>query len=127
MNNLIVLLLKCLEALGIVLGNEGVYLSELPENPVLFLQRNQLVIETGHSLKNSAKEVYQIKAEFRENKCLIRAFQKLVTQTFGKRYRQEIALSELLKNSTPQETEFYWVDPDQTLHSLQITESEGAP
>ncbi len=125
MFDLMVRLLRGLEFLGFILGKEGVYLSELAENPTLVGQPNWLIIETSHSLKNSAKEVYHFEVEFRENKCFIRAFQKLVTQTFGKRYRQEIPLGQLSKNLALEEIEFYWVDPDHTLHSLQVTDRKG--
>ena len=127
MASLMVRLLRGLESFGVLLGKEGVYLSELGTSPAISFEGNRLIVETSHSLKNSAKEVYHFDVEFRENKCLIRAFQKLVTQTFGKRYRQEIPLSQLPKTFSPKETEFYWVDPDQTLHSIQVTEGKGNP
>ena len=115
-------LASALESLGVVLGKEGVYLGELAKHPTVDRRGNLLIVETGHSVKNSAKEVYRLEAEFRENKCLIRGFQRLVTKTFGKPYRREFPFLQ-----SPKGTEFFWVDPDQALHPLQATENEGRP
>ena len=109
-----------LESLGFVLGKEGVYLGELAKRPVIRRRGDVLVVEIGHSRRNSAKEVYRLEAELDANRCVIRGFQKLVTRTFGQDYRQEIPLPQ----SRPVDS-FYWADPDKTLHVLQV--SEGGP
>ncbi|MBE9199609.1 MULTISPECIES: hypothetical protein [unclassified Nodularia (in: cyanobacteria)] len=124
MDNFIGIFLRRLERVGIFVGNEGVYLNELRERPTFVLEGTHLTIETAHSMRNSAKEIYKLELEFKEGKFLIRAFQKLVSQTVPKKYRQEFSISEQSKNSISHDFEFYWVDPDNTLHLLEMSETK---
>ncbi|AFY39624.1 hypothetical protein Lepto7376_3419 [[Leptolyngbya] sp. PCC 7376] len=123
MENFIGLLLRTLESAGIFLGKEQVQFDELKEKPKLILAGNLLKIETKHSLRNSAKEIYKFELKFKEKKFLIKAFQKLVSPPFNSSYRQEFLISEQLQQSNPANLEFYWVDPDDTLHALPINET----
>ncbi|AFY54256.1 hypothetical protein Riv7116_1709 [Rivularia sp. PCC 7116] len=120
MDNLIGILLGTLESAGIFLGKEPVQLDELKHKPRLELEANLLKIETTHSLRNSAKEVYKFELEFKEGKFLIRAFQKLVSPPLSNNYQQEFLISEQLEQLASPDLEFYWVDPDNTLHALPV-------
>lgn len=119
MNNFLRWLLRKLEQFGFFVGKEGVFLNELRESPIFLIKGGNLVITTAHSLKHSAKEVFRFEAVCEEKKCLVRAYQKLVTQSFGGKYQQHIPIAEWLNHISPDEAVFYWVDPDQTRHRIE--------
>ncbi len=121
MNALIRCVLIGLERLGIYVGKEGVFLNELRERPILNIVAGDLVISSTHSMKHSAKEVFRFKAIFEGNRCFIRGDQKLVTRTFGKKYQQTISIRGWLDQYPLEKAQFYWVDPDETRHLMQVS------
>lgn len=121
MGHLLHRLVKGLESLGLVLGKDGVFLSELPHPPDIRVQGNRLMIRMGHSLRHSAKEVYKTQVSFQKKTWRIRAFQKLVTRPFGKPFHQEIPLPDGTQIPPGNEIEVLWTDPDGAVHPIDIT------
>lgn len=123
MDNFIGASLRALESIGVFVGSEGVYLNELQENPTLLIEGDFLTIETAHSLRNSAKEIYKLKLEYKDRKVLIQAFQKLVSSKHIDKYRQQFLIPEQFRELSINIIEFYWIDPDGKQHQLQSTPS----
>ena len=83
--------------------------SELPENPTIEIKNDKICIHVKNSIIHSAKAIYRITYEIKENQLLLSAEQRLVNLPFLK-YENKIIID--LKGKII--NDFYWINPDGT-------------
>lgn len=118
---IVVLTITFATCYGCTIDKQGVYLTEMPTNPVLIIHQNTLYVKTLNSIKNSAFCIYKvnISVDNSQKAIYLSAYQALCG---SKPYRDnfQIKLSKY-KVSEPNLFEFYWRDPDKKITKLEIT------
>lgn len=114
-----ILKLFLLTLVSCAVGRQGVYLDEMPTQPLLSLNNSKLTIKTSNSTKNSALLIYKVNVSVDQNKKEIYIS---ADQAAGKDYK-EIFTIELNDYNVAEPTTyaFYWLDPDKKTIKLDLS------